>query len=270
MLSHSPVLLNQKGRGRFILDKQGEMALLVSNYCVRRRSMRLISWLLTGILGLAATGCSNNELILKKQTEMDARMEQLVQANAAGATRLTELSTTVKELQGQLAANTRDLEALKSSMTVAAQRTDVKPVPAPDSKIVVVGKGGEPGDGASAEQDAYMNAFGLFSANNYDGAVAAFEAFIKAHPASEYAGNAQYWIGECYYTQRDYTRSLEAFNKVIENYPYGKKVPDALLKVGYSLISLNEHKKAQTVLETLVEKYPKSPAAAKARERLSR
>jgi len=182
----------------------------------------------------------------------------------------------LQELQGQLAANTRDLEELKpgfhelkSSLSGAAQRSDMKPVLAADSKIVVVGKGDVPGDGASAEQDAYMKAFGLFSSNNYDGAVAAFEAFIKAHPASEYAGNAQYWIGECYYTQRDYKRSLEAFNKVIENYPHGKKVPDALLKVAYSLISLDDHQKARTVLEMLVEKYPKSPAAAKARERLS-
>jgi tetratricopeptide (TPR) repeat protein len=62
-------------------------------------------------------------------------------------------------------------------------------------------------------------------------------AFIR-HPDSEYAGNAQYWIGECYYTQRDYARALEAFNKVIERYPKGQKVPDALLKVGFSLTAL--------------------------------
>jgi tol-pal system protein YbgF len=239
--------------------------------------MRLRSLLLTGLIGMVATGCSNNDLIMKKQTEMEARMEQLVQANAGNAAQLSELSTTVKELQGQLATNTRDLEELKpgfrelkSSLAAAGQRAEAKSIQLADSKIVVVGKGGAPGEGASTEQDAYMKAFGLFSSNNYDGAITAFEAFIKAHPASEYAGNAQYWIGECYYTQRDYKRSLEAFNKVLENYPHGKKVPDALLKVGYSLISLNDHQKARTVLETLVEKYPKSPAAAKARERLSR
>jgi tol-pal system protein YbgF len=239
--------------------------------------MRLRYVLVTVLLGLAATGCSNNELILKKQTEMEARMEQLIQANAANTTQLSELSTTVKELQGQLTANTHDLEELKpgfrelkSSLAAAEQRADAKSAPTPNSQIVVVGKGGAPGEGDSAGQDAYMQAFGLFSSNDYDRAIAAFGAFIKAHPASEYAGNAQYWIGECYYTQRDYKRSLEAFNRVLEVYPRSKKVPDALLKVGYSLISLNEHQKARTVLENLVERYPKSPAAAKARERLSR
>ena len=238
--------------------------------------MRLKYWLLVGALSLGASGCSNNEILVKKQTEMAARMEQLIQANAGNAARLAELSGTVKELQSQVRSNSADLEELKpgfrelkSSVEGISQRVEVKPLLPASSKIVVVNKGTTPGDSDSAEQDSYMKAFGLFSSNNYGGAIEAFEAFIRAHPESEYAGNAQYWIGECHYTQRDYARALEAFNRVIEKYPKGKKVPDALLKVGFSLISLNEPEKARTSLETLVEKYPKSPAAAKARERLS-
>jgi len=239
--------------------------------------MHMKHWLLAGALSLAASGCSNNEILVKKQTEMEARLEQLVQANAGSTARFTEISNSIKELQGQVKTNSTDLEELKpafrdlkSTVEGISQRGEGRSSLPASSKIVVVDKGSAPGDSASAEQDSYMKAFGLFSSNNYGGAIAAFEAFIKSHPDSEYAGNAQYWIGECYYTQRDYTRGLEAFNKVVEKYPKGKKVPDALLKVGYSLISLNEPEKARAVLETLVEKYPKTPAAAKARERLSR
>lgn len=239
--------------------------------------MRLNYWLVAGAFGITVSGCSNNEILVKKQTEMEARMEQLIQANAGSTSRLAELSNTVKELQGQVKTNSADMEdlklglrALKSSVEGVSPRSEVRgPLPA-SSKIVVVNKGTAQGDSDSAAQDAYMKAFGLFSSNNYSGAIDAFDAFIKTHPDSEYAGNAQYWIGECYYTQRDYARALEAFNKVIERYPKGKKVPDAFLKVGFSLISLNEPEKARVALETLVEKYPKTPAAAKARERLSR
>ena len=240
--------------------------------------MRTRSWLLIGLLGLMAAGCSSNELILKKQAEMDARMEQLIQANSASGTQLSDLATKVKELQEQSEENKRDLEKLKQQAArepvptpvATGQQAEVKPVQPAGSKIVVVGKGGAAGEKESAEQSDYVKAFGLFSSNDYPGAISAFEAFIKAHPTSEFAGNAQYWIGECYYTQREFRKSLEAFNKVVETYPHGNKVPDALLKVGFSLISLKEHQKARSVLEGLVEKYPKSPAAAKARERLSR
>ena len=239
--------------------------------------MRLNYWLVTGAFSIAVSGCSNNEILVKKQSEMEARMEQLIQANAGSTSRLAELSNTVKELQDQVKTNSAGMEevklglqALKSSVEGVSPRGEGRgtlPVP---SKIVVVNKGAAPGDSDSTEQDAYMKAFGLFGSNNYSGAIDAFDAFIRTHPDSEYAGNAQYWIGECYYTQRDYARALEAFNKVIERYPKGQKVPDALLKVGFSLISLNEPEKARAALETLVEKYPKTPAAAKARERLSR
>lgn len=239
--------------------------------------MRLKQLLLTAALSFAVSGCGSNEILVKKQTEMEARMEQLIQANAGNTARLSELSTAVSNLQGQVKNNSSDLDVLKpafrdmkSSLETVPRGGEGGSLPLAPSRIVVVNKDFAPGDGQSDEQDAYMKAYGLFSSNNYIVAIEAFEAFIKGHPNSEYAGNAQYWIGECYYTQRDYTRALAAFTKVIENYPKGNKVPDALLKIGFSQISLNEPIKARATLETVVEKYPRSQAAAKARERLSR
>ncbi len=236
--------------------------------------MGLKFWLCGVVFCLAASGCSNNDILLKKQTELDARLEQLIQGNAGTNARLAEMANELRELRERVKANSADLEELKpgyrelkSSLDGITQREEGKVQPAP-SRIVVVNKG-DAGDRASAEQDAYMRAFGLFSTNNYPGAIAAFNAFISAYPGSEYAGNAQYWIGECYYTEHDYTRALDAFTKVIDTYSKGTKVPDAMLKVGFSLISLNRHDKARVSLEALVEKYPKSQAALKARERLS-
>jgi len=239
--------------------------------------MHLKQWLLAGAVLLTASGCGSNEILVKKQTEMEARMEQLIQANAGTTAQLAGQALAIRELQAQVKSSGTDLDALKagfrdmkSSQEELPRRDDVKSSLPQSSRIVVVNKGGAPGESGPAEQDEYLQAFGLFSSNNYGGAVEAFESFIRSHRGSEYAGNAQYWIGECYYSQRDYVRALESFSKVIENYPKGSKVPDALLKVGYSQFSLNQADKARTTLETLVEKYPRSPAAAKARERLSR
>jgi tol-pal system protein YbgF len=222
-------------------------------------------------ISASLVGCAGNDLMLRKQVEMEARLERLLQANAEADAQLAEMQSNIKELQGQVKSFTVALEELKPGYrelrtSVEALQGDGKPVA--ESKIVMVDKAvaGE----ENTDQEAYMKAFGLFGANNYPAAVAAFETFIAAHPGSDYAVNAQYWIGECYYTQREYAKAAEAFNTVIQKYPGGKKVPDALLKLGFSHISMNQQDKARAVLESLVEKYPASQAAAKARERLGR
>lgn len=239
--------------------------------------MRLLYGLIIGVFCFLAVGCGNNDLIVKKQAEMEARLEQLAQANAATNAHLTDLTNDIRTLQIQFSATSADVESLKSSykefkssLELIYQKLASPAPPAETPKIEVVNKEAAPSDKDSAPQDAYIKAFGLFSANNYSGAIEAFEAFVKSYPDSEYAGNAVYWVGECYYTQHDYSRALESFSKVVADYPKGNKVPDAMLKIGYSLISMNEPLKARAELQSLIGKYPKSPAAAKARERLGR
>ncbi|RQW78341.1 MAG: tol-pal system protein YbgF, partial [Geobacter sp.] len=130
------------------------------------------------VLCLAASGCSNNQLLVKKQTEMEARLEQLLQANSGSAARLAEMSNELTGLQGQIKVNSADLDQLKSGMQelkagmeLSSQHAEGKtPAPVPP-RIVVVNKEVSSGQGQSLEQDSYMKAFGLFSTNNYIGAI---------------------------------------------------------------------------------------------------
>ena len=41
-----------------------------------------------------------------------------------------------------------------------------------------------------------------------------FEAFLAKHKDHKWAGNAQYWIGECYDALGDYHQAVLAFEKV--------------------------------------------------------
>lgn len=240
--------------------------------------MRLTTWLLIAGVVALLNGCSDNDLIIKKQMEMEARLEQLVQGNAVTNARLADITNELKDLQGRMKGATADLDELKpgyrelkGSMETALFKLErlAGELPAPTPKIELVNRDGSQND-RDAAQDAYMKAFGIFSANRFPEAIEAFTSFIKAYPENEYAANAQYWIGESYYTQKDYTKALDAFNQVLNNYPKAKKAPDAMLKVGFSHISLNDQAKAKATLQALIEKYPKSSAAAKARERLNR
>ena len=114
----------------------------------------------------------------------------------------------------------------------------------------------------------YRAAVELVRAGKHDEAVAALHAFLKAYPRHDYADNAQYWLGETYYAQKDYAHALAEFRATIETYPRGNKVPDALLKVGYCYLAIGQTEKARAVLEQVVNLYPKSEPAALASKRL--
>ena len=114
----------------------------------------------------------------------------------------------------------------------------------------------------------YKAAVDLVKGGQYEPAIAAFRAFIVKYPHHDYADNAQYWIGEAYYAQKDFQHALTEFRATIETYPRGNKVPDALLKVGYCYQSLGQADKAHAVLEQVMNLYPKSEPAALAAKRL--
>ena len=125
-----------------------------------------------------------------------------------------------------------------------------------------------PGDRGGDAASEYRAAVELVKAGKQDDAITALRAFIAKYPRHDYADNAQYWLGEAFYAQKDFTRALTEFRQVIEVYPRGNKVPDALLKVGYCYQALGQGEKAHAVLEQVVTRYPKSEPATLAAKRL--
>ena len=121
-------------------------------------------------------------------------------------------------------------------------------------------------DGAAVAE--YQAAVALLKDGRQNDAITALRAFLQHYPRHDYADNAQYWLGEAYYSQHDYQHALAEFRATIEVYPRGNKVPDALLKVGYCYQALGQADKAKAVLEQVVNLYPKSAPAALAAKRL--
>jgi tol-pal system protein YbgF len=235
--------------------------------------MQQLKWVCMIFVGILFAGCSSTDIITKKQMETEMRLEQILQSGSAQASQLADFSRELVELKTRLVAQESDINGIKTDFAAfrlqsAAQSAASTPITSATIEVVnsEPARGGHEAD----QQEAYMKAFGIFSANRYPEAITAFDSFIAAYPESEYAANAQYWTGECYYTQKNYQKALEAFNVVLLRYPKGKKVPDALLKVAFSQMSLNDQPSARATLQKLIDTYPKSPAAAKARERMNR
>ena len=126
-----------------------------------------------------------------------------------------------------------------------------------------------PSERGADAASAYRAAVELVRSGSYVEGISSLRGFLRAHPRHDYADNAQYWLGEAYYAQKDYPHALAEFRTVIETYPRGNKVPDALLKVGYCYQALGQAEKARAVLEQVVNLYPKTEPAVLAERRLS-
>jgi len=117
--------------------------------------------------------------------------------------------------------------------------------------------------GSSAEQ--YNYAFGLLKQANYPAAEAALKAFVDQHPKDAMAGNAQYWLGETYYTRGKYMEAASAFAEGYKRYPKSTKAADGLLKLGMSLARANQKQNACVALTQLDRDYPNPGASIKDR-----
>lgn len=94
-----------------------------------------------------------------------------------------------------------------------------------------------------------------------------FASFLLQFPKQPLAANAQYWIGESYYSEKNWEQAVLEFQEVIKNYPSSEKTPAAMLKQGMAFRELGDNKSAAYVMKKLVEEHPKSEEARVAREK---
>jgi len=123
---------------------------------------------------------------------------------------------------------------------------------------------------SGSDRDNYQAAFELLKDGRYEQAGMAFEQFLVTYPDSELADNAQYWLAESHYVTQNFDRALAEFQAVIEAYPRSRKVPDALLKTGYCNYELKSWADARASLTRVQADYPETTAARLAGQRLKR
>src|SRR5262245_23355563 len=187
---------------------------------------------------------------LKREvTTLEAEADQLQGRGRSNSGRPT---TTLADLDKRVAVVENRLKLIEQSQPVGA----TAPPPA-NAAAEQPGLQGEPppviglsmtpsptpvraGDTALARDEAalagpnvdekYREAFTTMRRGKPADAVPQFREFLRKNPKSDFADDAQYYIGECYYSTKDYNRAILEFNEVLLKYPKGEKVPPALLR----------------------------------------
>ncbi|SHI79954.1 tol-pal system protein YbgF [Halodesulfovibrio aestuarii] len=146
-----------------------------------------------------------------------------------------------------------------SAPRVVAQHSDV-PVP---KKTV------RPPAKKTGSTSMYKHGLELLEKGRYVEGRERLEEFLTEFPRDPLTPNAVYWVGEAYYSQKDYLIAVDVFREVLNRFPESSKAKSAMLKIGYSFERMNELSEARRYLLKVVEKYPKSNEARLARKMLS-
>jgi tol-pal system protein YbgF len=213
--------------------------------------------------------------------ERVAQMENAAKAQGVGLlTQMEALKSDLAALRGQVEVHTHDIET-----TQKRQRDLYVDLDSRLRKLERVGGAAEgqaeptkseasqpaaaAAEAVGDETKAYDAALALFKAGNYQGAITGFRDFANAHPNSNLAPSAYYWIGNSYFNLRDYKNAIANQQKLVSAYPSSPKVPDALLNIASCQQGLGEASAARKTLENIVAKFPLSNAAELAKKRLA-
>src|SRR5687768_16453236 len=116
----------------------------------------------------------------------------------------------------------------------------------------------------------FAAAYGDYSRGNYDLAISEFRQYVETYPSSEMADNAQYWIGECYYSKKQFNEAIAESDKVTLLFPKGDKVSGARFKKAMALLDLGQTDAGRAELQAIIKLYPRSNEAVLARQQLER
>ena len=91
----------------------------------------------------------------------------------------------------------------------------------------------------------------------YEPAIKGFQRLVKEDHTHDLADNAQYWLAECFYSQKDYKRAIIEFEKVF-TFINTNKNDDAQYKIALSYQSIGNVPKARSEFQRLIEYFPGS------------
>ena len=173
--------------------------------------------------------------------------------------RIADVGDRLDRISRRVGAGRGDVTPAKPESVPGARPEPVKPdtaKPVPDT----VGL---------AEDQLYNTAYLDFTRGKYDVAISEFRRYLAAYSQSDNADNAQYWIGESFYSLGKLDSAEAGFRQVTTAFPEGNKVPAAEYKLGLVYLAQNRKAEATNQFRRVVNEYPGSSESKLAQERLT-
>ena len=192
---------------------------------------------------------------------------QDMQANSGShldtmSTQVQGLADNLEEVKARLVKLNQQLAETQSTLqSLDAKLSGGTPAPGP-------GGAAAPSGPPPSADVLYSNGLRDITGGRHDLARQEFQDYLKYYPDTDLASNAQFYLGEIDYAQKQYKEAIDEYDKVITNYPKSFKIATARLKKGMALLELGQKTSAIRELREVVRRYPGTEEERRARAKL--
>lgn len=235
--------------------------------------------------------------VLKNQQEQRDALTQVARQLQNASDSLARVSARTVGLQGDLRGETRairdqllQVQTLlgQSQATVARLRSELEaarnaapPTATPAPGTVPAGTAGgalppkSPGDTGTAAgpqpgpSQLYQKGLDLIiNRSSYATGRAVLQEMLTTYPTSDLAPDAQYYLAESLFKERNWAAADPAYAAVVSSYPNSSRVRNALYKRGQVAVQLGNIPQARQFFEQVIKRYPGTDEAELSAETL--
>ena len=226
----------------------------------------------------------SNDSVGKLNGTMSGLQKSVQDVQANSGARLDTMSTQVQGLSdnleeiksrlGKLNQQLVDLQNTVQSVDAKISGGSLPPGAAPASSPggastqPTGSPAGSPSGSAPSADTLYSNGLRDITSGKYDLARSEFQDYLKYYGDTDLASNAQFYLGEIAYSQRQYSQAVSEYEKVLSNYPKSFKLAPARLKKGMALIEMGQKTPGVKELREVVKRYPGTEEERRARAKL--
>ena len=194
---------------------------------------------------------SNNNTYVSSKAQLQLRMQR----------NINELQREVDELRGQIQENNFQIQQLIEQQKKIAVNNQSNNSQAPKN----AGKDYSNSLQAASEYNQAIDL--ILKKKDFKTATSKLESFLSKYPNSKYNTNAHFWLGQLYYVDKKFSKSLTNF-KIVAADSSSSKAPEATYRISQIYLQKGDKTSEKKYLREVIKNYPKSDVAIKAKKDL--
>src|ERR1700688_889581 len=208
------------------------------------------------------------------QANSGARLDTMSTQVQGLSDNLEEIKSRLGKLNQQLVDLQNTVQSLDAKISSGGGSAPSSGAGGPAGASQPAGGGQPPAGAASGAGPApsadtlYSNGLRDITSRQYDLARQEFQDYLKYYGETDLASNAQFYLGEIAYSQKNYDQAVTEYDHVLTNYPKSFKLAPAHLKKGMALIELGQKTAGVRELRAVVKGFPGTEEERRARAKL--